>query len=131
MTKLARTMLWLSALLFAAFGAFLLIDPGGMEKLGLPLAVPRWRTEIRAFYGGLELGLAAFLALCTRREEWAVPGLAAAAFILGGAGTGRLLGIALDGTDQGMVIAMATELGGALAAGIAAHHEARAARSLR
>ena len=64
MTKLARTMLWLSALLFAAFGAFLLIDPGGMEKLGLPLAVPRWRTEIRAFYGGLELGLAAFLALC-------------------------------------------------------------------
>ena len=46
-----------------------------------------------AFYGGFELGFAAFLAWCLRRPDRVPAGLAAVAFGLGIAGLGRLAGM--------------------------------------
>ena len=78
MTTLTRVTLWLAAALFLAFGLAILIQPELLSGMGLPVQ-PVWRTELRAFYGGLEIGLAAFLILCARRPAWALPGLVAAA----------------------------------------------------
>lgn len=127
MTLFARVVLWFAAASFLAFGAWLLISPEGMTQMGLPLGSQDWRIEIRAFYGGLELGLAAFLALCARRPAWSLPGLLAAALILGGIGAGRLIGMLADGFKTSMVLAMALELGSAALAAAAAAKESRAA----
>lgn len=126
MTRFPQVVLWLSAFLFLAFGAGCLVYPELLAQLGLPVQ-PVWRTEIRAFYGGLEIGLAAFLILCTRRPIWVLPGLLASALILGAVGTARLLGIVLDGPAKNMVIAVAAELGGSALAAAAAVHAARTA----
>jgi hypothetical protein len=128
MTGFARVVLWIGAAAFFAIGAWLLINPEGMAQMGLPLGAPVWRIEIRAFYGGLEVGLAIYLAICALRPAWCLPGLTAAALVLGGAGSGRLLGMLADGMDRNMLIAMASELGGAALAVAALLKERKAAR---
>lgn len=122
MTTLTRVTLWLAAALFLAFGLGILIQPELLSGMGLPVQ-PVWRTELRAFYGGLEIGLAAFLILCARRPAWALPGLVAAALLMGGVGSARLLGMALDGFQKNMVIAMVSELAACALATVAALRE--------
>lgn len=89
--------LWLGALSFAFFGLWLLVRPGALSGVGINADNPDARTELRAMYGGFELGIAAFLALCILRPEWTAPGLWLMLLSLGGLMTGRLIGIALDG----------------------------------
>lgn len=126
MTRFPVIVLWLSALLFLAFGVGCLIQPELLTQFGLPVQ-PVWRTELRAFYGGLEIGLATFLILCARRPAWVLPGLLAAALVLGCVGTARLLGMALDGPVRNMLVAMVAELSGCALAVAAVVHEGRRA----
>ncbi len=58
-------------------------------------------VELRAFYGGLELGLGAFLLACAFKPGWRRPGLWSVALVNGGIGVTRLLGIALSGEFTG------------------------------
>ena len=68
--SLPRLSLRLAALAFAGFGVALLVRPELMGMLGLELGRAAAFTEIRAFYGGLELGLALFFALASTRDAW-------------------------------------------------------------
>lgn len=95
---LARGTLVLGSLVLAAYGVWFLIAPDALARLvGLEFTSPNAPVEIRSFYGGLELGLAAFLLVCARR-----PALRDAGLLLGGlafslAGAARLLGVAQYG----------------------------------
>lgn len=95
---LPRLSLRLTALAFAGFGVALLARPALIAALGIEFGNPTAVTEIRAFYGGLELGLALFFALASTREAWLRPALFAQAAALGGTALARLIGIVLDGS---------------------------------
>jgi hypothetical protein len=58
-----RIILILDALVFAVFGVLTLFWPVAMmSTLGITFAEPAGVTDIRATYGGYELGMAMFLA---------------------------------------------------------------------
>ena len=90
--RLARGVLILGALVFAAIGIGCVLVPTelmGAVDVALPTAVAR--TEIRAFYGGLEVGVAVFLTICAVRTDWVPLGLTALACMMGGMGGVRLV----------------------------------------
>ena len=69
-------------------------------------------TEIRAFYGGLELALAAFFFYALRRPAWIVPALVLQALALGATAAARLYGIIGGGTTEIMLALLAAEAAG-------------------
>lgn len=80
-----RIVLYGSSLAFAGIGALFLYDPAGMAtRVGLGLTGAIADNDVRAVYGGLQLGCAAFLALCAARPAWHAPGLAAQLLSFGG-----------------------------------------------
>ena len=88
--------LWIGAIGFAFFGLWLLLRPRALAGVGIPADNANARAEIRAMYGGLELGVAAFLGFCLMRPEWTEPGLWFQLLALGGLALGRLIGIAVE-----------------------------------
>ncbi|HYE96439.1 MAG TPA: DUF4345 family protein [Rubricoccaceae bacterium] len=118
--RMAPLSLGLAALAFAGFGAWLLVDPAALSVLGIELTRPTATTEIRAFYGGLELGLAAFFARAATRVEWFRPALLAQALALGGIVLGRVVGFVVDGSAAPLILAFAAlEAAGAVLAALA------------
>ncbi|WFC61179.1 DUF4345 domain-containing protein [Pseudomonas sp. REST10] len=57
-------------------------------------------TEIRAFYGGLQLGLAAFLAMALLRLDLLRPGLTLLVLLYSALAVARIGGLWLDGGAQ-------------------------------
>jgi hypothetical protein len=107
----ARVVLGLSVLTYAGFGAAFLIAPVTMAAyVEIELPAPSAVVDVRATYGGFELGLAAFLAWCLAAPERVRTGLLASALTIAGFGVTRLMGIAIDGTvNHAIYIALALE----------------------
>ena len=106
MPPLIPLSLHLTALAFGGFGAWLLIWPAALGTLGLELTTPAAVTEVRAFYGGFELGCAAFFVLAARRPAWHEPGLVLQVTSLGGAAIARLAGVVVDGTRERLMFGL-------------------------
>ena len=51
----------IAALIFLGFGVWFIIKPTALAGIGIEATSPSARTDIRATYGGFELGVAAFL----------------------------------------------------------------------
>lgn len=88
--------LGVGAITFAIFGLWLLVRPRAMVAVDIPADTGNARAEIRAMYGGLELGIAAFLALALWRPELSEAALWFQLLALGGLVLGRLVGIGLE-----------------------------------
>lgn len=98
---LVRVVLVLAGLGFLGFGVAITWAPAQvLSGVGIS-GTAAGLVELRAFYGGLELGLGAFLLACARRPDWQRPGLWLVALVNGGIGVTRLLGIALSGEFTG------------------------------
>jgi hypothetical protein len=96
--RAARVFLAIGGAVLAVYGVLLFADPALFEPLaGLTFVNANAPVEIRAFYGGLELGLAAFFLSAARRPAWVEPALAAFALAFGAAGVARLAGVAQFG----------------------------------
>lgn len=123
--KLARAYLAFLALVFLGLGVWFLLDPGAGKLVGLVPSEGTGRAELRAMYGGLDLGIGAFLAWGAARQSWARPALAFGALALLGLALGRAVGIALDQPDGVMVRLIASELvtGGLCVAALVATRE--------
>jgi len=121
MMLFARIVLGLTALMHAGFGVAYVISPVRMARLSkFELTGPMAVTEMRAFYGGLELGWAAFLVICAVRPGWVIPGLVAVLCVYGGLIAARVLGIVLDKSGQGLILQiLAVECVTAILAGVA------------
>jgi len=112
----------LCALGFLVFGVWLLTDPvSALGKIGIRADSATGLVELRAFYGGMEIGLGLFLAACVAKPEWQGAGLWLVVLANGGAGLARLLAILLGGAALGGYLgwALLWELGFAALGGAA------------
>jgi hypothetical protein len=118
--RLAPLSLTLAAAGFVAFGLALLVAPALLAIVDLEPPTPTARSDVRAIYGGMELGIGVLLALCARRREWYRVGLVAQGLALGGAAAGRLVSLAADGAPRPVTLALAAlEFAGAALAAVA------------
>ena len=103
--KLARGLLCACAIVFVGVGAAFLLIPGKYaEVLEISLPTAMARMDVRATYGGLELGFGIFLILCAVRREWVRPGLWALALATGGFAAGRLIGLLAEKTMSNFML---------------------------
>ena len=109
-----RILLALEALVFGAFGALYWVIPVQMAaKVGVTMTNPAGIVDVQGLYGGLEVGLAVFLAWCAIRDVRI--GLAAGACALGGIALSRFVAIAHFGLpDAGVTALVVLDLVGAL-----------------
>jgi hypothetical protein len=115
---LARITLWLGGLAFLGYGiAFLVAPAETLAKAGWAMTGEGAITELRSFYGGLEVALGSLLIaadLRGRRREGLILCLASYGCI----GAARALGIAMAGAANDFLwMALGTE---AVLAGLAA-----------
>jgi hypothetical protein len=115
---MSRAVLVFLALSVLGFGAVFTARPVELAQVvEILLPTPTSRTDFRAVYGGLELGLGMFLLVCALRRHLVRVGLQAAFWALLGMASGRLVGLVADGFGQPlMILFMAIE---AVAAGLA------------
>jgi len=98
-----RAALFVLALLFLGIGVWLFISPEALEIFGIQLQGPEARIDVRATYGGMELGFAAFLLVCLRHDAWVRVGLTASGCVIAGFGFARLLAIGIEGQSTPMM----------------------------
>lgn len=114
--KLSRAMLFFNAAIFFGVALWCLVDPrGALSPVGVVTSRPHGATELRAMYGGLEIGVTAYLLACARRPAWHGAGLLLCALALLGLGLTRTLAALATGTFNELhPILAASELGGAI-----------------
>lgn len=115
------------------FGAAFLAWPVELVSLvDIELRSATARTDVRAVYGGLQLGLAAFLTYCAASPERTVVGLAATTACITGLATGRFLGLLVDGEWARITLLyLSIEASSAAVAAAALGWESRAKRAQR
>lgn len=93
---LDRVVLALNAAFCLLAGVACVVAPASLaQQAGLSL-MPSALTEIRAFHGGLLVGIGCFQIWCLRRPASTFAGLLMVALSVGGAGIARALGMLVD-----------------------------------
>lgn len=93
-----RAVLMLTGATYAGLGVSFFLWPEAMTSLvGIVLSEPSARTDIRAVYGGGEIGLGVFLFICARRADYESAGLLLGILGLGGMAFFRSVSLILDG----------------------------------
>lgn len=113
MRILTLIVLWLSGLSLLGFGVALLVAPiDVLARIDVTVTGAIADTEIRAFYGGLEVALGLLVLAWTIRPERRRDALLLTAVIYGGIGLARLGSMLATGDDASFLrFALATELG--------------------
>ena len=97
----ARVFLIIQLLALAALGLAYFLRPHEMTNLsGMLLLAPAAVTEVRAYYGGLQLGLAAYLLLALLRPELVRGALTLLVLLYSAMALARIGGLWLDGGAQ-------------------------------
>ena len=94
--SLDRVVLALSSAFVLLAGAACVVAPASFAQQAGLSAAPNALTEVRAFYGGLQLGIGCFLIWCIRQRTLTFAGLLLVAFAVGGAGVARVFGMLID-----------------------------------
>lgn len=90
----ARLVLWLSSLGFLAFGAAFMLDPlGTLAATGIVVSGDLAAAELRAFYGGFELGVGALILASDLAARHRPYGLLLTLGAYGGIAIGRAIGM--------------------------------------
>ena len=89
----------MTAAAFLGFGTISMFKPGILRKIGVRATNANGRAELRAMYGGMELGFGVFFAFAARRPEWRRPALAAIACAVGALGVTRIATSVAEGAD--------------------------------
>jgi hypothetical protein len=87
---MVRVLLWLAVAVNVGIGVGCLVDPVGLlAPVGVAALDDRGVVELRAMYGGFEIGLGLFIAWCARAPSRWSAGLLAAVLTVGGLGAVR------------------------------------------
>lgn len=127
MSNASRLLAAVGGIILVAYGAVFLFEPAVLGGLvGLEFARPDAYTEVRAFYGGLELGMGLFLIYSGARAEHTRSALLLCGFAFAGAGLARAAGVAQYGAaDASQPVVAALEIVYAAAALLLARGRAR------
>jgi hypothetical protein len=119
----------LDAVVFAVFAVAFLVAPlRAAELVGVRAADAAGAVDLRALYGGFQLGVAVFLLWCARTPALHRAGLLLAAITLTGAALARSVGIVLDGGGTPIMLGiLVLEAGGASLNGALLHGRTRSA----
>ncbi|WP_369958716.1 DUF4345 family protein [Pseudomonas benzenivorans] len=99
--RLARVILVVQILVLGGLGLAYFIRPHEMANLsGMLLLAPAAATDVRAYYGGLQLGLAAYLLLALARLELIRGALTLLVLLYSALALARIGGLWLDGGAQ-------------------------------
>jgi len=94
--SLDRLVLTLNAVFCLVAGVACIAAPASLaQQAGLSTA-PSALTEIRAFHGGLLVGVGCFQMWCVRQPASTFAGLLMVALSVGGAGVARVIGMVVD-----------------------------------
>lgn len=117
---LQKVVLAITAVVYAAIGvAFIAVPDSLLPRVNISAPPGAALTDIRAVYGGLDLGIGLFLAFCYVRRQIAI-GLYASAFTLAGLAGARTIGIILQPEQNSITYyLLATEIIGAALAIVA------------
>ncbi len=86
------------AIAWGLFGVVCFAAPAAMLRgFGIELSTPDALTEVRATYGGAQLGVTAFLAYSSRHQSFFEPALLLFALMMGGFAASRIAGVLIDG----------------------------------
>ena len=85
-----RIVLVVSGVFVAFAGIACLVAPESLTQPAGLSATPSGLTEIRAFYGGLQVGLGCFLIWCSRQHTLILPGLLLVGSSVGAIGLARV-----------------------------------------
>jgi len=105
MQSVAKIGLLIAALVFIVIGAGFVVFPAQLAALTdivLPTAMAR--TDLRATYGGFNVGIGLFIGCCALRPAWLRPGVLGVALAAVGYGGGRLLGMVVEGTASPLML---------------------------
>jgi len=99
--KLARVLVVVMATTFIAFGVAYTVWPAAMVRdVGVRLTTTAARIDVGAVYGGLQLGIGAFLYYCALRPQRLRTGLVATLAMLAGLAGTRAIGMLATGTTS-------------------------------
>lgn len=104
MSRFTGMFLGLCGLAFVLIGANTFVDPlRAVAPLELQAFTVSALNEVRATYGGMQVGIGLFLWAGVRSAALTRPALLAQALVVGGLAAGRLIGIGLQGWPSGFV----------------------------
>lgn len=104
MFRFTQVFLVLCGLAFVLIGINTFVDPlRAVAPLELNVNTVSALNELRATYGGMQIGIGLFLLAGVWRAALTRPALLAQALLVGGLVIGRLVGITLDGLPSGFV----------------------------
>ncbi|MEL6108596.1 MAG: DUF4345 family protein [Planctomycetota bacterium] len=104
---------FVTAATWAGFALWLGFNPGALlPAFGISDSTPQMHTEVRAFYGGVELAIAVSMLILWRSNN-VFAALLIGGLPLAGAALGRLAGLMLDGFSELHLGFAALELTGA------------------
>lgn len=87
----------ITAASWTGFAVWLGVDPGALlPAFGVEESTPQMLTEVRAFYGGVELAIAVAMIVLWRRGDL-FAALLVGGLPLVGSASGRLIGLIVDG----------------------------------
>ena len=117
----AKIVLVAISLVTAGFGLLAFVSPEAFAgAMSMELAAPGAVTEVRAFYGGLEIGLAIFWMMGALQPRYLQPALVSVLLVWGAVALARTLGIVMDGSISNMMLAaLGLEVAAVIAASIA------------
>lgn len=102
-----RVVLFLDGLTFFGLGAAFFLWPETMASfVGIGLDEPSARTDIRAVYGGGEIGIGVFFFVCARRPEYVRAGVLLGILCLGGLAFFRSASLLFDGPQPPITYAL-------------------------
>ena len=110
--RFARAYLYFVGVMGLLFGIWYLIAPTGLtDPTGFGPLGPNALTDVRATYGGFQIGSGLFLLWCAGDDARVRTALVLQALTIGAIGSCRLVGFAIDGSPNGFLIsAILTEV---------------------
>lgn len=100
--KLSVALLWVNCLLFMAFGLGFILIPEMPAALvtGAAPGTPSAVTDMRTTYGGMAFGFGGMFGLSVRNPRFVRLGVQGVLLTMAALSSGRLLGMALDGSPN-------------------------------
>lgn len=108
---MAKAVLWIVGLVTLGFGLWSLLAPASVANIvQFGLTTPAAMTEMRAFYGGIEIGLGLYWIFSAQSASMQRPALLAMSAVWLGVAGARAIGMLIDGGATGFLwAALATE----------------------